>query len=70
MMIPQELELRARELVLEAIDLGGELWQYVTPATIELIVEAIALDLREREERDEPPAPPRSVAGVPQTDEE
>lgn len=52
-MIPAELELRARELVREAIELGGNLWKYVTPASIELLVEAVALDLQDREERQE-----------------
>lgn len=55
-MIPPQLELRARELVREAIELGGELWQYVSPATIELMVEAVAVDLREREEQADPAA--------------
>ena len=55
-MIPPQLELRARELVREAIDLGGEVWNYISPATIELMVEAVALDLFEREARPDPPA--------------
>ena len=55
-MIPPQLELRARELVREAIELGGELWQHVSPATIELMVEAVAVDLREREEQADSPA--------------
>jgi len=44
----QELELRARELVIEAINNGGEMWVYATPATIEVLVEAIVVELRER----------------------
>jgi hypothetical protein len=55
-MIPPQLELRARELVREAIELGGEVWHYISPATIELMVEAVALDLFEREERPDAPA--------------
>jgi hypothetical protein len=55
-MISPQLELRARELVREAIDLGGDVWNYISPATIELMVEAVALDLRERDEQSEPPA--------------
>ncbi len=54
-MISPQLELRARELVREAIDLGGEVWNYISPATIELMVEAVALDLREREEQSDTP---------------
>ena len=55
-MISPQLELRARELVREAIELGGEVWHYISPATIELMVEAVALDLFEREERPDHPA--------------
>jgi hypothetical protein len=46
--ISQKLELRARELVTEAVNNGGEMWVYVTPATVEVLVEAIVLELRER----------------------
>jgi len=53
--IPPEIEIRARELVIEAIELGGDLWKYVSPATVELIVEAVAVDLLERgDDKDEP----------------
>jgi len=53
--IPPQIEIQARTLVVEALELGGELWKHVSPATIELLVEAVALDLLEREERSDPP---------------
>jgi len=56
-MIPPDIEIKARHLVEEAFNLGGELWRHVTPATIELLVEAVALDLQERERADDLPRP-------------
>lgn len=49
-MIPPELEIKAREMVIETVELGGRLWTHVTLATVELLVEAVALDLHEREQ--------------------
>jgi hypothetical protein len=49
-MMPPELEIKAREMVIETVELGGPLWKHVTPATVELLVEAVALDLHERQQ--------------------
>ena len=57
-MIPPELELRAREMVLEAAERGGELWQHVSPATVELLIEAVAQDIHAEADRENAPALP------------
>ena len=45
-MIPAEMELRALELVTEAAERGGLLWEHISPETLRTIVHAVALDLQ------------------------
>ena len=44
-MIEPKVERRARELVAEAATYG-ELWRHLSPATMEIIVQAVALDIQ------------------------
>jgi hypothetical protein len=60
--IEPDLEVRARELVMEAMAFGGEMWEHLTPATIDALVKAVAGDLREAHKRPAPGANPRQAS--------
>lgn len=47
MTIPPEFEAKARALVADAIRGGADLWETISPATFDLLVQATAADLYE-----------------------
>ena len=49
-MVPPEILIVARQLVLDAVEHGGELWEHVSPSTVELLVQAVAGDLQDAAE--------------------
>ena len=46
-----EFELRARVVVLNAMKQGGELWELVSPATVEALIRAVTYDLMDQADR-------------------
>ena len=43
-------EAMARELVANAVQRGGDLWEHVSPETLDIMVRAVASDLRDAAE--------------------
>lgn len=41
----EELKAKARELVMDAASQGGELWEHLSPATVEAMIRLVAADL-------------------------